>query len=73
MDDFGLHTDRKRVAHNIRELRTKQGLSIRKLANMASISFKYLLLIEQAESSPTVDTLSKIAGALGVDIRDLFD
>ncbi|MDI7276051.1 MAG: helix-turn-helix domain-containing protein [Anaerolineae bacterium] len=60
------------VGRRIRELRKQQGLSLRALAEMSSVSVNTISLIERGQSSPTVATLHQLAAALGIRIVDFF-
>lgn len=42
------------------------------IARAAGVSVSYLSMIERGERSPAVETLSEIAGALGVPLAELF-
>lgn len=60
------------VGDNMRRLRTARNLGQAKLASRAGISRTAIQKIEKGESSPRVDTLSRIAEALDVQILDLM-
>lgn len=61
------------VSENIRKLRQKKGISQDRLSKEADIALNTVVKIETGESpNPTVETLEKIAKALGVSIADLF-
>jgi len=61
------------IAKNIKRLRKQQGLSQDKLSKLADISHNTIIKIESgAIQSPTIDTASKIAKALGVSLDDLM-
>lgn len=62
---------RARVARNVRRLRVVVGLSQEALAVDAELDRTYVSRIERNLENPTVDTLEKIARALGVDLVDL--
>ena len=64
--------DRVMLGKTIKNLRTSQGLSIRRFALMIGMDYSYICKIESGDANATVDVLSKIAGGLGVNIRDLF-
>jgi len=57
----------------IKELRKLKGLSQEKLANMAEIDRTYLPTIEKGERNVSIQVIEKLAQALGVKIKDLFD
>ena len=56
----------------IRELRNERHMSQEELAFKAGISAAHLGQIERALKNPTVDTVAKIAVAMGVSITTLF-
>ena len=61
------------VSENIRKLRQKKGISQDRLSKEADIALNTVVKIETGESpNPTVETLEKIAKALGVSIEDLL-
>ena len=61
------------VGQRIRELRTKQGLSLRALAELSHLSTNAISLIERGDNSPTVSSLHALATALAVPITAFFD
>ena len=65
--------DKPRVGLRIRELRELRGLSLRALAEQCGLSTNAISRIERDGSSPTVASLHRLAGALGVPITNLFD
>jgi len=61
------------IGDNIRKLRLQKELSQEKLARLADIAFPTITKIESGETpNPTIDTVKKIAAALGVSIDDLM-
>lgn len=52
----------------VRQLRNSKKLTIAQLAEMAGIDDYYLGEIERAEKKPSLDTLSKLAKALDIDL-----
>ena len=59
----------KRVA----ELRKNAGLSQEQFAFMCNVDRTYIGTIERGEKSPTLNTIAKIANALGISKRELFN
>ncbi len=57
----------------IRELRMRAGLSQEDLAESAQISVDFVSLIERGINAPSFETLERLATALGLAPRDLFD
>ncbi|MEJ2013621.1 MAG: XRE family transcriptional regulator [Anaerolineales bacterium] len=61
------------VGSRIRDLRTARGLSLRALAGRCGLSVNAISRIERGDSSPTVSSLLRLAGALNIRIKDFFD
>ena len=61
------------VARNVREARTERGWTLDQLANRSGVSKGMVVQIEQARTNPSIGTLSKLGGALGVSLSDLVD
>ena len=61
------------VGLNIRNLRNSRGLSQEQLALAADIDRSYVSRIELAKFSASIDVLARIAAALNVDIKVLFN
>ena len=64
--------DRPRFGQRVRECREEQSLSQRKLALMIGMDNTYLGRIEAGRCNLSIDTMSRIASALDVEIRELF-
>lgn len=60
------------LGNTIRELRLKHDLTIAEVAENIGISRGMLSKIENAQTSTSLDTLAKIANALGVSLSTLF-
>jgi transcriptional regulator with XRE-family HTH domain len=68
-----MSNEKSTIAKNIKKLRKQRGLSQDKLSKLADISHNTIIKIESgAIQSPTMDTASKIAKALGVSLDDLI-
>ena len=60
------------IAKNIKKYRKEKGLSQDKLARLADVAHATIIKIESGGiQSPTIDTVQKIAKALGVGLEDL--
>ena len=64
---------RRVLARNVRRLREAKGLSQGALAADAGIYQELISRIENGAANPELDTLDRIADALGVKPRELFD
>lgn len=61
------------VGKNIKKHRKEKGLSQDKLSRLADVSHATIIKIESGGiQSPTIDTVQKIAKALGVGVDDLI-
>lgn len=62
-----------KVSNNIRKIRQKKGISQDRLSKEADLALNTIVKIETGEKpNPTVETLEKIAKALGVSVAELF-
>ena len=61
------------IAKNIRRYRKEKNLSQDRLSKEAEVAYNTIVKIESGENpNPTVDTLERIAKALGVSIENLL-
>jgi transcriptional regulator with XRE-family HTH domain len=60
------------IGHTIRQLREENGWNQTELGFHAGASPSIISLIENGKRNPSTATLAKIAGALGVEVVDLF-
>lgn len=56
----------------MRHWRTKSGLTLAALAEKAGVDPGFLAYIETGKKAPSLQTLAKIAGALGLPMAELF-
>ena len=63
------------VRRNIRKNRKYKELTLQELADLSGLSHGYVRDLESfgIEKTPLLETLGKIADALEIDIRQLFD
>ncbi len=62
-----------KFGNRLREIRLAKNLSQEMLANDANIPINQVGRIERAEISTSLHTINKIAKALEIDIKELFD
>ncbi|RVV97198.1 helix-turn-helix domain-containing protein [Mesobaculum littorinae] len=60
------------LAAHLRSLRTDRGLTLQALAEASGVSRATLSRIENAEASPTAETLGRLAAALSLPISQLL-
>jgi len=61
------------IGKNIKRLRKKQGISQDRLSKLADLSLNTVVAVESgANENPTIDTITKIANALGVGVDNLI-
>ena len=66
-------TSGKTISKNIKKMRAKLGLTQDDLAKKADIKYTTLMKVESGTvNKPSVQTMDKIAKALGVSIEDLL-
>lgn len=61
-----------RVGNNIRELRTKLGLTQAQLAELVGVARVSIIAIENGRFLPTIETALHISKALGVPLEHIF-
>jgi DNA-binding XRE family transcriptional regulator len=59
-------------SQKFREIRESKGMSTRGLAREAGVSTETIYAIEHDKRLPSVTTLTKLARALGVEVKDFF-
>ena len=66
-------TSGKIISENIKKLRAKLGLTKDDLAKKADVKYTTLMKVESGTvNKPSVQTMAKIAKALGVSIEELL-
>lgn len=60
------------IGSNIRDIRKSKGYSIMKVRELTGLSKSTISELENDKSSPTTETLGKLAKALDVNIEDFF-
>ena len=62
----------KRLAKNLRQLRTSKGVSQEDLSVQAGLGRAYYWRVEQGSINVTLETLVRLSNALHVDVADLL-
>lgn len=61
------------IASNLKKIRAEKGYSLEKVARLADLSLNTIVKIENGvNQNPTINSLSKIATALGVKVDELL-
>jgi transcriptional regulator with XRE-family HTH domain len=63
---------RRRLAANIRHLRSQQKLSQEALADLVGLHRTYVGSVERSERNVSLDNVEKLATTLGVDITEIL-
>jgi transcriptional regulator with XRE-family HTH domain len=71
-EQLGDHQLLRYLGNTIRELRLKQHLTIAEIAQRTEMSHGMLSKLENGQTSASLDTLSRVARALGVSMSSLF-
>ncbi len=67
-------SSQSKIAKNIKNIRQEKGISQDRLSKLADLSLNTVVTVESgANPNPTIETLSKIAKALGVHVEDLIN
>lgn len=61
------------LAMRLKELRKSRGLTQEKLAELIGRDTKHISKLEIAGSYPSIETLERIANALSVELKDIFN
>lgn len=64
--------DEKIICRNIKKLRKQNHLTLEKLASMTGLTKGYLSKVERSQKAPPYSTLTKIAGALGLEVASML-
>ncbi len=64
---------RPELGERLRAIRVLRRLTLRDVAEAARVSESFVSRLERGRSSASVATLQRLAGALGIEISDLFD
>lgn len=57
----------------MREIRTEKGMTLTQIANTSGMSKQQLQSLESSKGYPRIQTLIRVADALGCPLRDLLD
>ena len=63
----------QQFATKLKTLRLSKNMSQNKLSELAGLDNSYIGKIEKGEKSPSFKTILKLADALDISVKDLFD
>jgi transcriptional regulator with XRE-family HTH domain len=63
----------KKFGERVRQLRKQKGISQEELAHRAYLHRTYIGMIERAEKNITLLNIEKIANALEITVKDIFE
>ena len=63
----------KKFGEQLRVIRKAKGLSMEKLAELTSFEYSQISRIELGQINTSLDTIFKLAKALNISPKDLFD
>lgn len=58
-----------RIAEILREEMARQGVTTYRLANLSNLSTRIITLVLRGETNPTLDTIERLLGPLGLHIE----
>ena len=61
------------IGRRLRSARQERGLTLRQVAESSGLTAAFISQLERGDTSGSVSSLVKIAGALGIDVTSLFE
>lgn len=68
-----MQKDSAKLGKNLKKIRTEKGISQGDIVRTLGVSRSFVSNIENGKTNPTLATISKLAKALGVSIKDLVN
>lgn len=68
-----MQTTKQLLAIRLKQIRKSRGLTQEKLAELIGCDTKHISKLEIAGSYPSIETLERIAAALNVELKDIFN
>jgi transcriptional regulator with XRE-family HTH domain len=62
----------KTMGARLRQFRSERKASVRKLAELTAFSASFISQVENGQASPSISSLERIAGALGMTLGEFF-
>lgn len=73
MKVFRMSKLRARFGRRLKQLRKQKDLTQEQLAESADVSVRFLSNMERGVNAPSFETLERLAEALSVSVKELFD
>ena len=64
---------KSQLGQRVAQLRKNAGLTQEKLAEKANYSVEFISFVERGINAPSIEGCERIAKALGIQLKDLFD
>ena len=61
------------LGSHLKMLREERGYTLKQTAEISGLSIGFISQVERGQTDPSLSSLKKLAGALGVKLGDLFD
>ena len=67
-----MKSDSVKLGKNLKRIRTKKDISQGEIARILKVGRSFITNIENRKTNPTLDTIAKIAKAIGVSVGELM-
>lgn len=67
-----MKSEAEKLGENLRRIRTEKGLTQEDIARSLGVSRGFVSNVENGKTNPTLSTITKIAGAVGVSTGELM-
>jgi len=67
-----MKSDSVKLGKNLKSIRTKKNISQGQIARILKVGRSFITNIENGKTNPTLDTIAKIAKAIGVSVGELM-
>lgn len=67
-----MKSDSVKLGKNLKHIRTAKGISQGQIARTLKVGRSFITNIENGKTNPTLDTIAKIAKAIGVSVGELM-
>ncbi len=61
------------VGTKLKEAREKKGYTLKQTADLSDLSIGFISQVERGQTDPSLSSLKRLANALGIKLKDLFD